>query len=145
MSTCGEVLVAIMNSRADMEIVRKQHWYRIPIEQVEKLKHRDRWHPKWLAFYQTKIFDHEAHAVNYYADVRAIHDVYRWELFPEQPSDAKSQQRYCKLELSSLKRLPNPIISKRLRRIAFIPTTWETLMQAKDMSDLWDESLLDKS
>ncbi len=136
MASCGEVLITILNNRADLEIARDQHWYRIPANQVTKLKQRQSWQPKWLAFYQTKVFGAEAYTVHYYAEVTAIREVYRWELFPEEPRNAKSENRYCKLELSSLGQLSKPIISKRFRRITFIPTTWEKFMMAKEVSEL---------
>ena len=136
MSCCGEVLIAILNNWADLEIARDQHWYRMPIDQVARLKQRKCWQPKWLAFYQTKVFDDEAHMVRYYAEVTAIREVYRWELFPEEPRDAKSENRYCKLEFGTLKKLSEPIISNKLRRILFIPTTWEKLLLAKEIGDL---------
>ena len=136
MSCCGEVLVAILNNRADLEIARDQHWYRMPIDQVARLKQRKCWQPKWLAFYQTKVFGDEAHTVRYYAEVTAIREVYRWELFPTEPQTAKSEKRYCKLELSSLEQLTKPITSERFRRIAFIPTTWEKFILAKEISEL---------
>lgn len=136
MASCGEVLITILNNWADLEIARDQHWYRIPADQVEKLKQRQCWQPKWLAFYQTKMFEAEAHTVRYYAEVTAIREVYRWELFPEEPRNAKSENRYCKLDLGTLEKLAQPISSSRLRRILFIPTTWEKLLLAKEISEL---------
>ncbi|PZV15412.1 MAG: hypothetical protein DCF22_07310 [Leptolyngbya sp.] len=136
MSCCGEVLIAILNNRADLEIARDQHWYRIPVDQVAKLKQRECWQPKWLAFYQTKVFGAEAHPVRYYAEVTAIREVYRWELFPEESRTAKGEKRYCKLELGMLEKLPHPIASSRLKRILFIPTTWEKFTLAKEISEL---------
>ncbi|MBM0742636.1 hypothetical protein JOY44_13600 [Phormidium sp. CLA17] len=123
MSSPGEVLIAILNNRSDMDIVRNQHWYRIPGNQMAKLKQQQCWQPKGLAFYQTKVFGAEAYTIHYYAEVTAIHEVHRWKLFPEEPRNAKSEKHYCKLELSSLEKLSKPIISNRLRRITFIPTT----------------------
>lgn len=136
MSSPGEVLIAIINDRADLKIAHEQHWYRIPIEQVEKLKQRQQWHPKWLAFYQTKVFGEEAFAVNYYAEVTAIHEVQRRELFPEEPKTAKSEKCYCKLELGEMQRLEQAIVSNRLKRITFIPTTWGRFILATEISEL---------
>ncbi len=136
MSFCGEVLIAILNNQADLEIARNQHWYRIPVDPVAKLKQRQCWQPKWLAFYQTKVFGAEAHTIRYYAEVTAICEAYRWELFPEEPRTAHSEKRYCKLELSPLEPLSKPITSKRLRRITFIPTTWEKLTLATEIGEL---------
>ena len=81
-----EALVAIMNNLLDMEVARNQHWYRIPVRSVKKWL-QERWPPQWLAFYQTKAFVDEAHAVNYYSQVIDIHEVFRWQLFPSEPRD----------------------------------------------------------
>ena len=62
----GEVLVAIIKEPSDFAIVHDKHWYRIPVSSVDK-RLKKRWPPRWLAFYLTKVFGHERHAVNYYA------------------------------------------------------------------------------
>ncbi|MBD2181816.1 DUF559 domain-containing protein [Planktothrix sp. FACHB-1355] len=142
MTSDSELLVAIMNSRLDMEIARDRHWYRIPTLNADKLL-KKRWPPTWLAFYQTKVFGKQAHTVRYYAQVEQIRAVFRWELFPNLPKDKKSQQRYYKLELSPLERLPAPIISRRYRRIVFISTTLEKFRKAEEINDLYDESPLE--
>jgi very-short-patch-repair endonuclease len=116
--------------------------YRIPVSSVDKWL-RGRWPPQWLAFYQTKVFGNEAHAVNYYARVLNVHKRYRWELFPDQPRDERSQRRYFQLILEPLRRLPRPILSRRWRRIVFIPTTWDKFIGAAEMNDLYDESPLE--
>jgi hypothetical protein len=136
MARRGEVLIAVMSSQVDLAIAREQRWYRIPVVQSEKLKQQGYWSPVWLAFYQTKVFSTEAYRVNYYASVRQISEVCRWELFPDQPRDAKSEQRYSKLELLPLETLAPPIVSQRLRRITFIPTTWEQFTTAKAIEEL---------
>lgn len=142
MSAYGEVLVSILNNRLDFNIAYEQHWYRIPVSSVKKLlKHR--WPPQWLAFYQTKVFGQEAHAVNYFAQVIDIQKVYRHQLFPDEPYNAKSNKHYCKLILQPLQRLPEPIFSRRLRRIVFIPTTVEKFFNAVEINDLYNESPLE--
>jgi very-short-patch-repair endonuclease len=134
----GQVLVAIVNNKADWSILWEQGWYRIPVAKAPK-----RWPPKWLAFYQTKVFGDEAFAVNYYGLVRDIQTVRRRELFPNEPSNPKSDRRYYQIYLHSLDRLPAPIYSRRWRRIVFIPTTWQKLSQAVEINDLFDESPLE--
>jgi very-short-patch-repair endonuclease len=135
----GEVLVALMNNHADFVIARDQHWYRIPISSVNKLL-KNRWPPRWLAFYQTKIFGPEAYAIHYYAQVVNIKSVYRWELFPNLPRDKKSNQRYYQLLIEPLQRLSQPILSRRLRRVLFIPTTWQKFLHAIEINDLYGGS-----
>ncbi len=138
----GEVRVAIMRDRLDFGLARDQHWYRIPVDSAHKWL-RNAWPPRWLAFYQTNVFGHEKHAVNYYAEVLDIREVFRWQLFPDEPRDAKSQRRYYQLVLAPLQRLPQPIFSRRLRRIVFIPTTWLKFVNAVEINDLYDESPLE--
>lgn len=138
----GEVLVAIINNKRDMEIARKHHWYRIPIGSVKKYL-KNRWAPEWLALYQTKIFGSEAFSIQYYAQVLHIKEVDRVELFPNEPPNAKSDKRYYKLELAPLQELPQPIVSQRRRRITFIPTTLVKLTTATEINDLYDDSILE--
>lgn len=133
----GEVLVVIMNNRADWAIAQEQHWYRIPIEQVEKLKQRQQWAPpQWLAFYQTKEFEQDAYSIRYFARVRTIGEVSRKELFPQEVDSKKSQKFYVKVELEPVQRLSEPIKSDRLRRLTFIATTFEKLMHSQEINEL---------
>ena len=138
----GEVLVAIVNELRDLEIAREQHWYRIPVHSVRKFL-KERWPPEWLAFYQPKVFGEEAYAVRYYGRVIDIRAALRRELFPDEPPGKKHNKRYHQLLLSPLEQLPVPIYARRLRRIVFIPTTWEKLINGAEINDLYDESPLE--
>ena len=135
MSCPGEVLVAIINNKRDMEIARSQYWYRIPVDSVEKCL-KQYWAPKWIAFYQTKVFGDEAFSINYYARILNIQTVARAELFPAETNEEKATKQYYKLELSPLQELPQPIVNTRKRRITFIPTTLVKLTTAVDLNDL---------
>jgi len=139
----GEVLIAIVNNLEDMRLAREAGWYRIPVVSAHKWL-GDRWPPRWLAFYQTKVFGLEAHAVNYYAVVRDIRNVSRMDLFPDTPRNhPKANRHYYQLLLGDLQTLPRPIISRRLRRIVFILTTFAKFEAAVEINDLWDESPLE--
>jgi very-short-patch-repair endonuclease len=142
MTIRGEVLIAIINNPLDFNIAHDRGWYRIPIRSAEKWL-RDCWPPQWLAFYQTKIFGEQAYSINYYAQIAGIREVYRWELFPDEPRDDKSEQRYYQLFFDRLNHLSIPISSRRRRRIIFIPTTWEKFANANELNDLYDESPLE--
>ena len=88
----GEVLVAIINNLEDVKLAHEAGWYRIPVSSADRWL-KDRWPPRWLAFYQTKIFGSEAHAVNYYAPVRDIRTVSRLDLFPDTPRNHPKANR----------------------------------------------------
>ncbi|MGB3906185.1 MAG: DUF559 domain-containing protein [Anaerolineae bacterium] len=138
----GDVLVAIMNNLRDFDIARDQHWYRIPVRSAQR-RLKERWPPRWLALYQTKVFGPERWAINYYADVRAIRKVTRRALLPQQPDHLRADELYHKIEIGPLERLPQPILSRQLRRVVFIPTAWDKFINAAEINDLYDESPLE--
>lgn len=143
MSYRGELLVAIMNDTRDFSILKEKLWYRIPVSsKIKWLK--DKWPPRRLAFYQTKEFRQDAYAVNYYGQVLDIAEVYRWQIFPNEPEDERSLKKYFQIRLLSLDRLPQPILSRRRRRIVFIPTTWQKFVDARELNDLYSESGLEE-
>jgi very-short-patch-repair endonuclease len=142
MSAKGEVLIAILNKQLDFAIAREQQSYRIPIGSAEKWLGK-RWPPKWIAFYHTKVFGSLAFGIHYYARILNIRQAYRWQLFPNEPQGERSNRRYYQLMLEPLRPLPQPILSRRWRRIVFIPTTWDKFTYAAEINDLYDESPLE--
>lgn len=134
--------MAILNNKLDFALLREKLWYRIPIDSAEKWL-RERWPPRWVAFYQTKAFGAEKHAVNYFGEVVDIREVSRWQLFPNEARDEKSERRYYQIFVKSIQPLPRPIYSRRFRRIVFIPTTWEKFVRAVEINDLFDGSSLE--
>jgi very-short-patch-repair endonuclease len=136
------VLVGVLNHPNDFKIARDEHWYRIPVGSAHKWV-GDRWPPMVLAFYQTKVFEEEAYAIRYYAEVIEVREATRRELFPSEPRNRKSGNRYYQLMLAPLRQLARPIPSRRWRRIVFIRTTWEKFTTAAEINDLFDESPLE--
>jgi len=142
MSIRGEVLVVIINKQLDFAVLREKLWYRIPVVSAEKWM-KDRWPPKWLAFYQTKAFGEDAYAINYFAQVIDILKVKRSQLFPDDTCNSRSEWFYYQISVKPIQRLLRPIISRRRRRIVFIPTTCEKFARAVEINDLYDESTLE--
>jgi very-short-patch-repair endonuclease len=131
-----------MNDQRDYQILREKRWYRIPVGSANRWL-KDRWPPRWLAFYQTKIFGEEKYAVNYFAEVVRIQIAYRWQLLPDEPQNEKSNRQYHQIFLGEIEKMPAPILSRRWRRIIFIPTTWDKFINAAEINDLYDESPLE--
>ena len=142
MSERGEVLVAIVNDRRDFAMIRDRNWYRIPVSSARKWL-KKRWPPQWIAFYQTKVFGDEAYSVNYFAQVLDVRIVRRAQLFPNQPPHKRDNHRYYQLVLGPLQKRRLPILSRRWRRIVFIPTTWQKFVTAVEINDLYDDSPLE--
>jgi very-short-patch-repair endonuclease len=134
-----DVLVAIMNNQRDLEIARRQRWYRIPVNNANRFI-PDLEQMQYLAFYQTQNFERDGCAVNYYAEIEQISTARRIELLPNQAGNQNAEVLYYKLEISPLERLSQPIPSKRLRRVTFITTTLEKFSAAQEINDLFHTS-----
>lgn len=126
------VLVAVMNNPRDLALARDQGWYRIPLSRAPRRVAAD-----YLAFYQTRAFGADGHAINYYAPIRRFRITTRAELLPDEPDHPRANERYYKIEIGPLQRLARPIPSRRLRRITFIPTTLGRLLSAQEINELW--------
>jgi len=131
------VLVAVMNNRRDFEIARTQGWYRIPVVTAPAQIAAE-----YLALYFTKAFGSEKWSIRYYAPIRRFCIVRRQDLLPQEPGHPRAQRQYYKIEIGPLQPLPQPIPSRRLRRITFIPTTLERLLHAQEINDLWEADVL---
>lgn len=134
------VLVAIVPRKKDWKILREKQWYRIPVKNAPEMVTE----AKYLAFYQPKIFGEEKWAVNYYTRVKELNIVKRLKLLPDEPKHIRAKDDYYKFTIEELKRLPHPIPSKKWRRIVFIPTTLNKLMEAKGINDLYYTSPIEE-
>jgi very-short-patch-repair endonuclease len=124
------VLVGVVNRKKDLEIAFKEHWYRIPFKHLPKRK------AKYLALYQTRVFDKEGKAINYYASIKGSSLHKRSELLPDELNHLRSEDYYQKLNLGPLKATPERIENRYGRRINFAFTTLERLLEAKEISEL---------
>jgi len=134
-----KVLVAIINNRRDFKIAREEHWYRIPVKTAPKRCKTD-----YLAFYQTKVFEREKWAINYYAEIKGIEKLKRIELLPEEKNHPRALEDYYKIKIGELMPLAKPVISRRWRRITFIYTSLNRLKKAEEINDLFMESPLEE-
>jgi len=125
-------LVAILNNREDFERAEVEHWYRIPVLSAPDGLREIR----WVAFYLTKAFGREKWSVRHWAKVREITRVKRVTLLPHEKHYPHAQQLYYRLELDTLQIRPEPIFSRRQRRIVFIPSIWRKFTEALEINDL---------
>jgi very-short-patch-repair endonuclease len=142
MKKSEELLVGIVNTQSDFEIIQDQHWYRIPIDKVRNQLER-RWPPKWIAFYYTNAVKAFPQMIIHYAKVKRISEASRQELFPIDKQSHKSSRRYYKISFDKVESLSKPILSRRWRRIVFINTTFKKFKNAIEVNDLFDGSRLE--
>lgn len=126
------VLVAYMPSPADMEIARVLGWYRIPLRTAPKVVAVD-----WLAFYQPSSFGKEHKwQVAWAAPVRGHELAARVDLFKDQPDHPHALEEYFKIQLGPLVALPHPVVADNWKRLTFLYTTGERLLEAETLTDL---------
>ncbi len=137
-----ELLVGIITSLSDFEIIQNQYWYRIPTDKAERLI-KKRWPPKWIAFYYTNAIKDFPQMIIHYAKVSVIEVTTRQQLFPDEKENYKSKRSYYKISFKKLETLSKPILSRRWRRIVFVQTTHKKFINAVEVNDLFDGSTLE--
>jgi hypothetical protein len=128
------VLVAVLNNADDLRHAASDGWYRIPQRSAPQRIGAD-----YLAFYQTGAFRDapEAQTITFYAPTRRYRLMTRRELLPEEETHPRAADYYFRIELGPFHRLASPVPSATLRRITFIHTTLDRLLQAQDVRDLY--------
>jgi hypothetical protein len=130
-SATSLILVAVINQPRDLEIARLLGWYRIPLRKAPKVVAVD-----YLAFYQTGAFGEQKWQIQYFAPVRGHELTLRAELLKDEMDHPRAKEEYYKIQLGSLDCLPNPIPAGKWRRITFLYTTGEYLINAQSINDL---------
>jgi len=139
-----DTLVAIINDKKDLGIALRKNWYRIPASTKRAPSSIKENYLNYIAFYQTSKFEEKAFKIEWFGKVKDISIVKRRELFPELTNDPKAENEYYKIEFNKLEKLPNPIISNRHRRMLFVNTTFERLMNSREFNDLFFESPIEE-
>ncbi len=125
------ILVALLPSPRDLEIARLLGWYRIPLRTAPKVVAVD-----YLAFYQPSAFGERSGQIEFIAEVRGHELTTRGELLKDEANHPRAKEEYFKIQLGGLEKLHEPIKTDKWKRITFLYSTGEYLMNAKLMNDL---------
>ncbi|HXD09948.1 MAG TPA: hypothetical protein VN653_07800 [Anaerolineales bacterium] len=120
-----------MPTPRDLEIARLLGWYRIPLRTAPKVVAVD-----YLAFYQTSAFGERGGQIEFIAQVKGHELTTRGELLKDEADHPRAREEYYKIQLGSLEKLPNPIGTDKWKRLTFLYTTGEYLLNAKLLNDL---------
>ena len=131
LSPTSLILVCFVPSPRDLEIARLLGWYRIPLRTAPKVVAVD-----YLAFYQSSSFGERGGQIEYVAEVRGHELTTRAELLKDEVDHPRAKEEYYKIQIGGLEKLKEPIIADRWRRITFLYTTGEYLLQAKTIDEL---------
>ena len=125
------ILICLLPSPRDMEIARLFGWYRIPLRTAPKVVSVD-----YLAFYQPSAFGARGSQIEFVAPVRGHELASRAELLRDEANHPRAHEEYYKIQLGALEKLSDPILAQKWKRLTFLYTTGEYLLQAKNLNDL---------
>jgi len=125
------VLVCLLPTPRDLEIARLLGWYRIPLRTAPKVVAVD-----YLAFYQPSAFAERGGQIEFIAQVKGHELTTRGELLKDEGDHPRAKEEYYKIQLGGLEKLNEPIHSDKWKRLTFLYTTGEYLLNAKLLNDL---------
>ncbi len=125
------ILVCLLPAPRDLEIARLLGWYRIPLRTAPKVVAVD-----YLAFYQPSSFGERGGRIEFVAPLLGHELTTRGELLREEPDHPHAREEYFKLQLGGLEKLPHPIAADKWKRLTFLYTTGEYLLNAHNLNDL---------
>lgn len=125
------ILVCLLPTPRDLEIARLLGWYRIPLRTAPKVVAVD-----YLAFYQPASFGERGGLIEYIAPVRGHELTTRGELLKDEADHPRAKEEYYKIQLGALEKIKEPIQSEKWKRLTFLYTTGEYLLNARLLNDL---------
>ena len=125
------ILVCLLPTQRDLEIARLLGWYRIPLRTAPKVVAVD-----YLAFYQPSAFAERGGQIEFVAQVKGHELTTRGELLRDEADHARAKEEYFKIQIGGLEKLSQPISADKWKRLTFLYSTGEYLLNAKTLNDL---------
>jgi hypothetical protein len=125
------ILVCLLPTPRDMEIARLLGWYRIPLRTAPKVVAVD-----YLAFYQPSAFAERGGQIEFVAQVKGHELTTRNELLRDESDHPRAKEEYYKIQIGSLEKFSRPISAEKWKRLTFLYSTGEYLLNAKTLNDL---------
>ena len=125
------ILVCLLPTPRDLEIARLLGWYRIPLRSAPKVVAVDQ-----LAFYQPSAFGDHGGQIEFIAQVKGHELTTRGELLKDEADHPRAKEEYYKLQIGALEKLKEPVKSDKWKRLTFLYTTGEYLLNARSLNDL---------
>lgn len=125
------VLVCLIPAPRDLEIARLLGWYRIPLRSAPKVVAVD-----YLAFYQPSTFGERGGQIEFIAPVHGHELTTRSELLKDEADHPRAREEYFKIQVGALEKLKEPVHTDKWKRLTFLYSTGEYLLNAKTLNDL---------
>ena len=127
----SSILVCLLPTPRDLDIARLLGWYRIPLRTSPKVVAVD-----YLAFYQPSAFGERGGQIEFVAAVRGHELTTRGELLKDEANHPRAREEYYKIQIGALEKLSQPITTDKWKRLTFLYTTGEYLLNAMTLNDL---------
>jgi hypothetical protein len=125
------ILVCLVPTPRDLEIARLLGWYRIPLRTAPKVVTVD-----YLAFYQPSTFGEHGGQIEFIAPVKGHELTTRAELLKDEMDHPRAKEEYFKIQVGGLEKLREPIKTDKWKRLTFLYSTGEYLLNARILNDL---------
>jgi very-short-patch-repair endonuclease len=126
------VLVAVVRLFSDLERIRKERWYRIPVSaRISPFGCR------YLALYPTRSCGPMGGKIEYFAPIREVLPVRRRDLLPGEKDHPRAADFYWKVMVGSSRRLEPPVENLCRRRLVFAYTTLSRLHASRELGELF--------
>lgn len=137
------VLVCVLKSKRDLDILKREHWYRIPVSHAPVSRF------DYLAFYvprrsfqakagQPKTSRAYDKCIPFYTRVKGMRKIRRDKLLPDEKKHPQAKEKYLKIRTGNIMRLKPPIKNIAPRRISFGFTTLKLLKNSKDVLEVYE-------
>lgn len=126
------MLVGVLKHPRDLEIFRRERWYRIPVRYAPARQY------SYLALYQPAVFGRRGKCIRYYARVLERQTIRRYRLLPDELAHPRARESYVRVRVGRIQTLRHPIRNIVPRRVTFGFTTLHRLRTAQDMLQLYD-------
>lgn len=130
------VLVGAITRKKDLINARDAGWYRVPQARLPRGVHAE-----YLAFFLNRRVSGESQSgIYYYARPSGVELVYRRDLLPDEANHPRAGEVYYKVQLRDWKPKNPPILNPSKRTFAFIYTTWDRFVHARQIKDLYSDA-----
>jgi hypothetical protein len=132
------VLMGVIKSKKDFDILRQEGWYRIPVARIAREPQ-----PDYMAFFLSKqAFGEQYGGIFYYAKFAGQERATRAELLPQDANQNRAGQVYYNIQVTNLQAKDPPIRNSQVRRVSFIYTPWDRFENARKIDDLFLEGVI---
>lgn len=130
------VLVGAVTRKKDFKLARDRGWYRIPQARMPRGIHAD-----YIAFFlNSRIAGKSDSGIYYFAEPAGVELAYRRDLLPDETGHPRANDVYYQVHLRNWREKSPPVLNPTRRTFAFIYTTWDRFVRAREIKDLYSDA-----